>query len=217
MANIQQELLQVLNSFTGSVVSQSILQLSVRMADVDLENLSLEGSERLADCIRHGIDTFVREPRKRDACLFRVRQVIRSSGSGFRSSLETDRVVISEESDILHARTIGQSLIRTLGFSTTDQTKIVTVISELARNIFKYAGSGTITVTKLTGTKRGVEIVAHDTGPGIADVEEVMTGHYHSTSGLGIGLSGSRKLMDEFTIETHPGKGTTVTARKYLA
>ncbi len=217
MPDIQQELLQVLNSFTGAVVSQSILQLSIRMAGVDVHNLSAEDSQRLADCIRHGIDTFIKKQQDRDACLFKIKQVIRSSAPQPMSGFAADRVAVVEESDILRARTIGHTLIRALGFSNTDQTKIVTVISELARNIFRYAGRGTITVTKLNGDRRGVEIVAHDSGPGIEDVDKIMAGQYHSTSGLGIGLRGSKKLMDEFSIQTRPGKGTTITARKFLS
>ncbi len=216
MADIQKELLEVLNSFTGMVVSQSILQLSIRMAGVDIRNLSDDGSERLADCIRNGVNTFIHEPRKRDACLLKVRQVIRSSVPHYASGSQVNEVAIADESDILRARTIGHTLIRELGFSSTDQTKIVTVISELARNIFKYAGAGTIKVTKLAGDRRGVEIVAQDSGPGIEELDKIMAGQYHSTSGLGVGLSGSKKLMDEFSIETQPGKGTTITARKFL-
>jgi len=217
MADLQKELLQVLNSFTGTVVSQSILQLSIRMAGVDISNLSDDGSQRLADCIRNGINTFIQEPGKRDACLFKVREVLRSSGPHYPSSgLQGDQVAIADESDILRARTIGHALIRDLGFSSTDQTKIVTVISELARNIFKYAGRGTISVTKLRGNRRGIQIVAHDSGPGIQEIDKIMAGQYHSTSGLGIGLSGSKRLMDEFFIETQPGKGTRITARKFL-
>ncbi len=219
MADLQEELLQVLTSFTGAVVSHSILQLSIRMGGIDVRSLSQEDSLRLGDCIEQGVNTFIRDPEKREVCLYKIRQVIRSSARHFHPSRETgaEEVSIVDESDILRARTIGHAVVKALAFSNTDQTKIVTVISELARNIFTYAGNGTIRVTKLAGNKRGVEIVARDSGPGIKDVEKVMTGHYRSTSGLGIGLSGSKRLMDDFSIRTEPGKGTTVTARKYLA
>ena len=202
MADIEAELLQVLKSFTGAVVSQSILQLSIRMAAVDIHNLNADSSQRLADCIRQGIDTFIVEPQKRDSCVSKVWQILQSSARHYPTASRPDEVTIVEESDILRARSIGHGLIRALGFSATEQTKIVTVISELARNIFKYAGTGTITITKVTGNRRGVEIVAHDSGPGIEGVEKIMAGQYRSTSGLGIGLSGSRKLMDEFSIRT---------------
>ncbi|RPI26947.1 MAG: hypothetical protein EHM61_10175 [Acidobacteria bacterium] len=186
------------------------------MAGVDIHNLSSDGSERLADCIRHGIDTFIKEPRKREACLLKVRRVIGSSARHYPSEFESEEVSIEQESDILHARTVGHRLLKSLGFGLTDEVKIATVISELARNIFRYAGRGTVTLTKLKGMRRGIEIVAEDSGPGIQDLDKIMAGQYHSTSGLGIGLCGSKKLMDEFSVETERGKGTTVTARKFL-
>jgi len=216
MADLQEELLHVLTSFTGTVVAQSILRLSISMAGVEMNNLSGNGPQRLTDCIEQGIKTFIHDPQKREACAYKVRQAIRSSAPPSGPRVEADQVAIADESDILRARTIGHALIKGLGFSSTDQTKIVTVISELARNIFAYAGNGTITLTRLNGGIPGVEVVAHDSGPGIEDLETIMAGQYHSTSGLGIGLAGSKRLMDEFSIQTAPGRGTTVTARKFL-
>ena len=103
-----------------------------------------------------------------------------------------------------------------LGFSSTDLTLVATAISEIARNIVLYAGEGEIRLRLLwDGWRDGLEVVAHDEGPGIADIDRAMQDHYSTGPGMGLGLPGSRRLMDEFEIVSEPGAGTTVTMRKW--
>ncbi|NWF70820.1 MAG: anti-sigma regulatory factor [Chloroflexi bacterium] len=120
--------------------------------------------------------------------------------------------------DVAKARREGMQMSMGLGFNQADATKIAVVISELGRNIVNYAGSGTITVIARSETngKKYMRIIADDKGPGIPDVERVLAGGYTTSNGLGLGISGSKKLVDEFSIHSEVGKGTTVTAVKWL-
>jgi serine/threonine-protein kinase RsbT len=124
---------------------------------------------------------------------------------------------ILNDLDIVMARVEGRNLARSLGFGVIDQARVATAISELTRNIVLYAGKGTVTLRPVeTPQRRGLEIVCADSGPGIADVGLVMRDGYSSRRGLGMGLPGTRRLMDEFEIRSKPGEGTVITARKWL-
>ena len=124
---------------------------------------------------------------------------------------------ILNDLDIVMARVEGRNLARSLGFGVIDQARVATAISELTRNIVLYAGKGTVTLRPIeTPQRRGLEIVCADSGPGIADVALVMREGYSSRRGLGMGLPGTRRLMDEFEIRSKPGQGTVITARKWL-
>ncbi len=126
-------------------------------------------------------------------------------------------VPIERELDIVTARQKGRELAARLGFSSTDQTLLATAISELARNIVAYAGSGRIELSQVEEPgRRGIEIVALDAGPGIADVELALKDGYSTGNSLGVGLPGARRLMDDFELRSKLGVGTTVTAKKWL-
>ena len=126
------------------------------------------------------------------------------------------RVSIDCDADIVTARQKGRELASRCGFPTTDLAVIATAISELARNIVRYALHGEI-VLRLVGDhpKRGVEVVATDDGPGIPDLNRAMQDGYSTSGGLGLGLPGTRRLMDEFEITSDFGKGTRVTVRRW--
>lgn len=103
-----------------------------------------------------------------------------------------------------------------LGFSSTDLTLLATAISEVARNITTYAGEGEVELRVLNhGGRHGIEVVATDNGPGIADVELAMQDGFTTGNGLGLGLPGTRRLVDEFELRTEPGSGTTVRLVKW--
>lgn len=129
------------------------------------------------------------------------------------------RVSIDGEDDIIAARQGARELAKALGFRAIDQSRITTAVSELARNIVRYAtdGRGEVLLGRAESPagRPGIEIVARDAGPGIADVEQAMQEGYTSGRGLGMGLPGTRRLMDEMTIDTALGRGTTVTIRKW--
>jgi serine/threonine-protein kinase RsbT len=126
------------------------------------------------------------------------------------------RVRINSDLDIVVARHKGRELATELGFGPTDLALIATAISELARNIVMYARGGEI-ILKSTGDNEaaGITLVASDHGSGIADVDEAMRDGYSTSGGLGLGLGGVRRLMDEFEIVSRAGYGTMVTATKW--
>lgn len=129
---------------------------------------------------------------------------------------EDIQIAIRSDVDIVLARQQGRALASRIGFSATDATLIATAISELARNIVSYARQGEVTLREIeTPHSRGMLIVARDQGPGIGNVHDVLRDGYSTSGGLGLGLPGVRRLMDEFSIESEPGLGTTVTIRKW--
>jgi serine/threonine-protein kinase RsbT len=127
------------------------------------------------------------------------------------------RHAIATEADIVAARRSGRRLAKAAGFATADLTTIATAISEVARNITSYAGRGEMTITVIEhGDRRGIEVTAEDQGPGIADIERALADGYSTGSGMGLGLPGARRLMDELTVDSIVGVGTTVVMRKWV-
>jgi len=125
------------------------------------------------------------------------------------------RIAIRADSDVVTARQRAREVAAGIGFTGTDLTVIATAVSEVTRNIVRFAGSGEVVVRPLDSPRRGIEVVARDTGPGIRDVEQALTDGYSTYRGLGLGLPGARRLMDEFAIVSEPGRGTTVTMTKW--
>jgi serine/threonine-protein kinase RsbT len=126
------------------------------------------------------------------------------------------RIPISCDVDIVKARQEGRRLAEDVGFVFTELALIATAISELARNIVRYAKSGEIVIRPITNSaRRGIQIVAEDHGPGIRDVEQALQIGFSTAGGLGLGLPGVRRLMDEFDIRSKLGQGTTVRITKW--
>ena len=126
-------------------------------------------------------------------------------------------VLIASDRDTVTARQAGRDAALRLGFSRTDATFVATAISEIARNITVHAGHGQITVAGISEDGRnGLVVTARDEGPGIADVPAVLRDDYYSEFGLGMGLWGAKRLMDEIEVSSESGKGTTVTMKKWL-
>jgi serine/threonine-protein kinase RsbT len=126
------------------------------------------------------------------------------------------RVAIRTDADVVTARQEARAMGAGLGFSSTDLTLLATAISEVARNITTYAGEGEVTLRVLQDSGReGIEVVASDEGPGIADVELAMQDGFTTGTGLGLGLPGARRLVDVFDLRTEPGAGTTIRLVKW--
>src|SRR4051795_4080325 len=125
------------------------------------------------------------------------------------------RIPIRADADIVAARQAAREVAARLHFSQTELTVIATAVSEIARNIVRFAESGELVVELLEQPRPGVRIVAQDTGPGIPDVERAMADGYSTYDGLGLGLPGARRLMDEFAVVSEAGRGTTVTMTKW--
>ena len=126
------------------------------------------------------------------------------------------RVAIRSDADVVSARQEARAMGAELGFSSTDLTLLATAISELARNITTYAGEGEVALRVLNHSGRnGIEVVASDAGPGIDNVELAMQDGFTTGNGLGLGLPGTRRLVDEFELRTQPGSGTRVRVVKW--
>jgi serine/threonine-protein kinase RsbT len=130
----------------------------------------------------------------------------------------TDRSVqpIRSQEDIVRVRQTTRDRAVSVGFSLVDQTKIVTAASELARNTLIHGGGGEVTIEVLNeGARKGVRLVFADRGPGIPDVDVALNDGYSTGSGLGLGLSGARRLSNEFSLESRPGEGTRVAITRW--
>ncbi len=125
------------------------------------------------------------------------------------------QTAIQSEADIVEERRAAREAGSEAGFGLTDVTRSVTAASELARNAFKYAGAGVMRWHVLTGERPGLELEFMDQGPGIADINLAMQEGYSSSKGLGLGLPGVKRLMDEMVIQSAAGKGTTITIKKW--
>lgn len=123
---------------------------------------------------------------------------------------------IRSSEDIVRVRQVTRERAISQGFSLVDQTKIVTAASELARNTLDYGGGGEVTVELLyEGARKGVRLVFVDRGPGIPDIELALKDGYTTGNGLGLGLSGARRLSNEFSIESKPGEGTKIAITRW--
>ncbi|HWE82482.1 MAG TPA: anti-sigma regulatory factor [Gaiellaceae bacterium] len=133
------------------------------------------------------------------------------------ATARSEELAISSSEDVVHVRRAVREAAVGLGFSIVEQTKIVTAASELARNTYDYGGGGRFRLDVLNnGTKRGLRLVFEDEGPGIPDIERALQDGYTTGNGLGMGLSGARRLVSDFSIESQPGKGTRVTATRWV-
>lgn len=130
-----------------------------------------------------------------------------------------ERIAIDSDADVVIARQRARTLAIALEMPSTDQTLLATAISEIARNITTYASGGRgevlIDLVRDARGRKGVRVIARDEGPGIEDLERALTDGYTTGGGLGLGLPGARRLVDEFTIDSGPGQGTVVTLIKW--
>ncbi|MBM7692472.1 serine/threonine-protein kinase RsbT [Peribacillus deserti] len=130
--------------------------------------------------------------------------------------IKVEIVKIQQELDIVMARQKGREMSKLIGFGAVDQARITTAVSELARNIYLYAGTGEITFEPIEeNNKIGVKISAIDKGPGIEDIKKALEDGYTTSGGLGAGVPGVKRLMDEFFIDSTVGVGTTVIVKKW--
>ena len=128
----------------------------------------------------------------------------------------TERVTVASDQDVVRVRQLVRTVAVSVKLSLVDQTKLVTAASELARNTLVYGGGGTVEVSRVdSGRRAGIRIVFTDQGPGIPDLDLALTDGYTTGVGLGLGLSGARRLVDEFDIDTKVGEGTSITVTKW--
>ena len=131
--------------------------------------------------------------------------------------MESKTIALKDAHDIAVARSEVRALAAVLGFRVIDQTRLATVASELARNVIKYAGGGRLIAQPTTGPsgQQALRLIFEDRGPGIPDIEAAMRDGFSTGRGLGKGLPGSKRLVDEFKIESEVGRGTRVTVTRW--
>ena len=131
-------------------------------------------------------------------------------------SEQIERIPVTSDQDVVRVRQLVRTVSVAVKLSLVDQTKLVTAASELARNTLVYGGGGMVEVSRVdNGRRAGIRIVFADEGPGIADLNLALTDGYTTGGGLGLGLSGARRLVDEFDIDTAVGQGTSITVTKW--
>jgi len=123
---------------------------------------------------------------------------------------------IATEGDVALSLMEAIKFAQAIGFNHQEAQKIATAVSEVVRNVLKYAGSGGLQMSRMqNGRQTGVEVIVTDKGPGIEDVDKALTDHYTTGRSLGLGLPGVKRMMDDLEIKSHLGRGTTVTFRKW--
>jgi serine/threonine-protein kinase RsbT len=132
-------------------------------------------------------------------------------------NLKAKKLNISGDVDVAYAALGAKNYAKEIGFSKVDQYMISTAVSELARNIYTYAKNGTINLNTIENNlKRGIEVVAEDLGPGIQDIDKAMEDSFSTGGTMGVGLPGTKRLMDDFQIDARRTHGTKVTIRKWI-
>lgn len=135
--------------------------------------------------------------------------------SSEEEGVKTFRVV--NDHDIVKVRECARDIADQIGFTTNERTLIATAVSEICRNVIEYAGEGTVLIQSETNNpKSGISITVEDSGPGIEDVKKAMQDGYSTSRGMGVGLPGSKRIMDDFKIYSEVGKGTRVIMSKWI-
>lgn len=203
---------RILARYMSPITARSVVRLALKRAGISPAELQAAGvSPLLVEALVSSSRLYLREGSSTAQLASEL-----AGGSTAPPVNERHSVDVQTESDIVTARGLARQLADQLGFKHNDQIKIGTVVSELARNIYRYAGGGRIELSAVGGANARIEIVAEDEGPGIPNLDEIMSGRYVSKTGLGRGLIGCRALMDELEVDSRAGRGTRIRAKKAL-
>jgi serine/threonine-protein kinase RsbT len=201
--------IKVLGEFVSPVIARSIMRVALRRRSLPEDHVGL--TKQVLHAVIGCLDLYLTDPRKRSECAGKLQQLI---GEG---APRNERVLLAQEGDIVEARTAARRLAEQVGFGRTDQVKISTAVSELSRNAVSYAGGGEVQIAPLGSPRPGIRIQVADSGPGIANLAVVLSGTYSSKTGLGLGILGCKRLMDQLDIDTQPGRGTRISMTKYVS
>jgi serine/threonine-protein kinase RsbT len=206
---------RVLARFISTITARAIVEHSANRCGVAADKMRWADVARIHGELKRAVRLYLPDAGMRAACEAALDGLLTAPGSA--ATVEELRVPVRREDDVLRAREAARVVLDGLRAPPVLQTKVITAVSELARNIVQYAGSGELVVRRLDGPRRGIEVIATDRGPGIPHLRDVLDGAYRSRGGMGAGLRGVRALMDQFDIQATPGSGTRVTARKHIA
>src|SRR6185437_3764903 len=213
MADATSALLGVLQQFFSTAIARTLLTVARRRAQCPEGPVQGAGLVALVQALQDSIPSYVADPTRQASCAAALQAVVREqseAGAGL-----PQLVPVRSDVDVRVVTDTGRSHAVELEMSVLDQTKLMTAAAELARNILQYARSGEVRFRVLEG-RRGLGIEASDQGPGIADVTKVMSPGYRSKTGMGVGLQGTKRLVDTFEIRSAAGQGTVVSIRKYV-
>ncbi|MCA9689850.1 MAG: anti-sigma regulatory factor [Nannocystaceae bacterium] len=208
----------VLGRHYSAISARAIVRVALKRAGLrEAELEGLRDHTTLLLELRRGMELFASSDVAREDCYAGLERLFRKQRSALEQQLGQGAVtvVITLEQHIVDARSRARSMAENAGLGRTDQVKVATAVSELARNIVRYVGEGVVTLRYVTRPSPGIEIEASDSGPGIPHIDEILGGSFKSSTGMGLGIVGCRNLMDEFEIDTAPGEGTRIRVRKY--
>jgi serine/threonine-protein kinase RsbT len=227
-------LLEVLSDYFSPPLARALLTSTLRRAKLDAGPMTASGTKQAVQALELALPLYLGDPGRRAECVARLRArapepVPRRDPIMAKAPPTVSRLMaasppldastviqVTTAEDVANACEVGRDIARRVGFPHLAQTKIATAIAELARNILLYATTGEVHVGAIATPRRGVEVIASDHGPGISDLQRVMSGQYRSRTGMGMGLRGAKKLMDDFDITSSP-QGTRVVIRKYVS
>ncbi len=213
MSHLVPQIAQVIGEYVSETTSRAVLAAAAVHTGIRPDDLTHDTLPQYIQRIERSLILFGVDATGRTKCIAALQRLaIRERDTSRPPSLGVE---IRGEQDVVRARNLGRDTCRKLGFTDLNQIKVATAISELARNILQYAGSGTISVRTIADPLSGVEIVARDRGPGIRDVDAVLSGRYRSRTGMGLGLLGVRRLMDSCHVQSSPREGTVITICKH--
>lgn len=215
-SDLERRILAILTPYVGTLIARSIVGCVKSDTGLDIGTLRVHDMPKFKQELEKGVNTFVRDPARRKECWLLLADELCEDGQGIIEQVDSGTVQIQGEYDIVTARGEARHMCEQVGFPAPSQIKVATVVSELARNIVQYAGRGVISFNVLSDPLPGIEIIATDDGPGISNLDSILAGQYESQTGMGMGLFGTRNLMDEFEVETNSANGTRVITRKYL-
>jgi serine/threonine-protein kinase RsbT len=197
----------------STIIVAAILKTSCGRCSIDPLTLSPAALERMQSVLERSLSYYL-DDRQIAETLADLRK-LKASGDSGSSQAETTRIDIADEGDICTSRTAALRLGREAGMEYADAIKVATVVSELSRNVLQYAKVGIVSLQLLRSPRPGVKVIVRDQGPGIGNVQQILSGTYRSRTGLGLGLCGSKRIMDHLYVDSAPGKGTVVTGVKY--
>jgi serine/threonine-protein kinase RsbT len=214
MADATGAVLGVLQQFFSTAIARTLLTVARRRAQCPEGPVQGAGLVALVQALQDSVPSYLADPLRQSSCTAALQAVIRGQSDAAAGALP-QLVPVRSDADVRVVTDTVRSHAVELGMSVLDQTKLMTAAAELARNILQYARTGEMRFRVLDGRK-GLGIEASDQGPGISDVNKVMSPSYRSRTGMGVGLQGTKRLVDAFEIRSASGQGTVVSIRKYV-
>lgn len=206
----------ILRDVYGETIAHLILKSLLGRVAGDIDGAVTRDLTNFLKEAERSIGYFANDAIKKSFALRKIEMAVKASSQSGRIELDSAVIQINREPDIVSARATARDFCVRAGFRASMQIQVATAASELARNIVQYAGCGEMRITLIKTPKPGVEITAIDEGPGIAELDKILSGQYKSRTGMGLGLLGTKRMMDFFNIANLPSRGTEVTIRKFV-